>query len=78
MKYVYRQQCQGYLSHPNGRIVALEPEEDTGCVKSDGIKYVKNYERDAVAIEVLVGGPIMASRVEIANHIAGGELDRLG
>ena len=68
MEYKYRQQCQGDLAHPDGWIVTLEPEEDTGRVKEDGIEQDDDYEGDTIAIEVLGSDPFVASWVEIANH----------
>ena len=70
MEYQNRQQRQGDFAHPNRRIITLEPEECTGCIEEDGIEHDDDYERDAIAIEVLGVGPIVASWVEIANHVA--------
>ena len=76
MKHQYRQQRQGDLAHPDGWIVTLEPEEDTGRVKEDGIEQDDDYERNAIAIKVLGSDPVMASWVEIANHGAYEGTDR--
>lgn len=76
MEYQDGQQRQGDLSHPNCWIVALKPEEDTSCVEEDGIEHDDDYEGDAIAIEVL-GGPIVASRVKVTNHVAHGGIERL-
>lgn len=70
MEYQYRQQRQGNLAHSNGGIITLEPEEDTGSVEEYGIEHDDDYERDAIAIQILGLGPIMASWVEVANHVA--------
>ena len=68
MEYQYRQQRQGDLAHPDGWIVTLDPEEDTGHVKENGMEQDDDDEGDAIAIEVLGLDPVVASWVEIANH----------
>lgn len=77
MKYQYRQQRQGDFAHPNRWIITLEPKEGTGCVEEDGIEHDDDYEGDAIAIEVLGVGPVVASWVEIAKHVACGGIDRV-
>ena len=77
MEHKYGQECQRDLAHPDGWVIALEPEEGTGRIKKDGINQDEDYEGDAVAVEVLGRGPIMASWVKIAKHIACGGLDGL-
>lgn len=74
MEHQYGQQRQGDLAHPDSWIVSLQPEEDAGCVEEEGIEQDEDYEGDAIAIEVLGVGPIVASWVEVANHLACGDL----
>lgn len=76
MEHEYGQQRQGDLSHPNRWIITLEPEEGTGPVEEDGVEHDDDYKGDAIAIEVL-GAPVVTSRVEIANHVACGGIERL-
>ncbi len=72
MEYEYRQQRQGDLAHPDGWVVALKPEKDAGGIKEEGIEQDDDYEGDAIAIQIFGMGPVMASWVEIANHVAKG------
>lgn len=58
-------------------MIALEPEEGTSCVEDDGIEHDEDYEGDAIAVEVLGIGQVVASWIEIAYHVAGGDTDRL-
>lgn len=76
MKYQYGQQRQGDLAHPDRRIIPLEPEESTRCVEEDRVEHDDDNEGDTIAIEVL-GGPVVATWVEIANHVECGGIDRL-
>ena len=75
MEHQYGQQRQGDLAHPDSWIVSLKPEEDAGCVEEERIEQDEDYQGYTIAIEVLGVGPIVASWVEVANHLAcGGRL----
>ena len=72
-----RQQRQGNLAHPNGRIIALEPEEGTGSVEENGIEYNEDDEGNAIAVQVLGVGPVVATWIEITNHVGWEWIDRV-
>ena len=74
MEHQYGQQRQRDIAHPDDWIVSLKPEEDASCVEEEGIEQDEDYKGNAIAIHVFGVGPIVASWVEVANHLACGGL----
>ena len=52
------------VSHPDRRVVTVEPEVQTSGIEEDGVDDTHGKGRDAIAVGVL-GAPIMASRAEV-------------
>jgi len=65
MKDKDRDQSEADVTHLDDRVVAMEPDEGTGSVEEEGIDDSEHDLRDAKAIEVHTGRPIVASRIEV-------------